>query len=235
MLRISTAEAGTSKEGKSRPGVPDGSKLEVYFSTGFLHLLLTVHAKDIDIFCGPDGLTTARANILSGAAGLFQFRVCSAELTGTGNCQLVTPFLGGAEAFQIRAGLGDGKTYFLVIVNKQTPLLCLFLEALVMIGVPTAGILNIVQLAVVMDHLMNEGSNGIRYRPIQSLSTDIDFVIGSLALGILPDLICGKVPIGTGAGLNGNDGLWKYIFKVFLVQSVERIFKKFGCLADGHG
>lgn len=43
MRRISTGVAGVSGESKSRPGVPDGFKLEVYFSTGFLHLFLTIH------------------------------------------------------------------------------------------------------------------------------------------------------------------------------------------------
>ncbi len=56
---------------KSRPGVPDGFRLELHFSTGFLHLLLAVHAQDINILRSTDRLTTAGTNVLAGTAGLF--------------------------------------------------------------------------------------------------------------------------------------------------------------------
>ena len=98
MLRISIAGANAYWGSKSRPEVPDGFRLEVYFSTGFLHLLLTVHAQDIDILRGTDGLTTAGTNVFPGTAGLFRFRVRSAELAGPGDRKLIPPFLSGTEA-----------------------------------------------------------------------------------------------------------------------------------------
>ena len=42
-------------------------------------------------------------------------------------------------------------------------------------------------------------------------------------LGILPDLLRGKMAVRLGAGLDGDNGFWKCIFKIFLVQNIKRI------------
>ncbi len=64
----------------------------------YLHLLFAVHAHDIDFPCCPNGLTTTRTDVFAGTAGLFGLWVRTAELSGTGQDQLITPFLAGTEA-----------------------------------------------------------------------------------------------------------------------------------------
>lgn len=213
---------------------PDGVRLEVYFSTCYFHLLGAIHTQNIYFLGGPDGLTATGTHIFPGTAGLLGLGVCPAELTRPGNRQLVSPFLSGTELFESGAGLGDGKANFLVVVDKQAPLLGFFLESLIMIGAAPAGILDVIDLTVVVDHFMDQGGDGRGNRAIQTLGPNIDFMVSSFVLGILPDLPGGEVTIGTGAGLDSDNGPCKCISKILFVQSIEGIFEKFGGLADSH-
>ena len=103
----------------------------------------------MDILGGTDGLTTAGANILAGAAGLLLLRGIVWIISGAADGQLISPMLGGTEGFQRRGRLGDRVTNFGVIVNQQAPLFGFFLEAFVVVGIATTGVLNTVQLTKV--------------------------------------------------------------------------------------
>lgn len=86
-----------------------------------------------------------------------------------------------------------------------------------------------------MDHFMNQGGDGIRNGTVQTFCAQVDLIKGTLALSILPDLLRGKMTVDLGAGLDGDNGLWKCIFKIFFVQNIKRILQEFRGLADGHG
>lgn len=128
--------------GKSRPGMSRAAF--VAYSTCDLHLLNTLHAEDTDLFRGANGLTTTRANILAGTAGLLLPGRIIREVQNTGDSQLVSPTLGGTEGLERWGWLCDGMADFGIIVNQEAPLLGFLLEALVMVGIAPAGVLNTV-------------------------------------------------------------------------------------------
>lgn len=102
----------------------------MYFSTRYLHLFEAVHAHDIDLLRGPDGLTTAGAGVFTGTAGFLGLRLLIvAEGSGAGDGQLIAPMLGGTKGPEDRGWLDDGVANLGGIVNQQAPLLCLLLEA----------------------------------------------------------------------------------------------------------
>lgn len=127
---------------KSRPGVSRAA-FETY-STCNLHLLGALHAEDTDLFRGTDGLTTAGTGILAGAAGLLLSGGIVREVQSTGDSQLVSPTLGGTEGFERWGWLGDGVSDLGIIVNQEAPLFGFLFEALVMVGIAPAGVLNAV-------------------------------------------------------------------------------------------
>ena len=114
------------------------------YSTCNLHLLGALHTEDTDLFRGTDGLTTAGTGILAGAAGLLLSGGIVREVQSTGDSQLVSPTLGGTEGFECRGRLSDGVSNFGVIVNQKVPLFSFLFEALVMVGIAPAGVLNAV-------------------------------------------------------------------------------------------
>lgn len=82
---------------------------------------------------------------------------------------------------------------------------------------------------------MDQGGDGICNGAVQALRAQVYLIKGALALGILPDLLRSKVAVRLGAGLDGDNGFWKCIFKIFLVQNIKRILQEFCGLADCHG
>lgn len=167
---------------------------------------MAITAHDIHFTGSADGETTVRAGILTGTGGLFGGGVLTAHTTGTGDSQLVAPVLRGTEGAQGFGGLSDAPADTLVIVDGQAALFAFLFEPLIMVGAAPAGVLDIVDLTVVVDHFMNKGSDGIRNGAVQGFSGDIDFMVGLLTLIIPPDFRTGEVPIGAGAGLDGNNG-----------------------------
>lgn len=166
---------------------------------------MAITAHDIHFTGSAYGETTARAGIFTGTGGLFGGRALTAHTTGTGDSQLIAPVLRGTEGAQDLCGLGDTPANTLVVVDGQAALFGLLFETLIMIGTAPAGVLDIVDLTVVMDHFMDKGSDGIRNGAVQGFSGDIDFMVGLLTLVIPPDFRTGEVPIGAGGGLDGNN------------------------------
>lgn len=240
MLRISSPCGESSpgagevqKIGKSRPGEPGGF-FEMHFSRRNLHDLVTVHTGYIDFLGGTDGLTATGTNIFASAAELLSLGGIVRVVPGAADGQLVAPMLGGTEGFQSGGRLSDRVANFGVVVNQKTSLFGFFLETLVMVGIAPAGILDAVQLAVVMDHFMNQGGDGVRYGTVQAFGTQVDFIKRPLTLDIRPYLFPDEVTIDLGAGLDGDNRFWKCIIKILFVQNVKGFFEKFCCLTDGH-
>ena len=198
------------------------------------HGLGAIHAQDIDRFCSADGVSTARTYIFPGTAGLFGFGLGPAKLAGAVDGQLIPPMLGGAEPFQLRAGLGDAEADFFIIVDDEAPLFSFGLEALIMIGIPAAGVLDAIDTTVHVYHFVDQGSDGGRRWAVQAFGPNIDFIAIQFALAVVPDLAASEMSIGFGAGLDGDHGLWECTFKVFFVQRVKGIFEELHSLGNRH-
>ena len=86
--------------------------------------------------------------------------------------------------------------------DNQASLLGLFLEALVVTGVATAGILDALRMAPIVNHLMHQSSDNIRNRAMERLITEIDLL--QLETAVIPRIIRSKMTMSTGSTLNGN-------------------------------
>ena len=177
-----------------------------------------VGTDQVDVLCGPDGLTAAGADIFPGAAGFLGLGVVAAHAATANNGQLVSPVLGRAEGLERRGWLGDTPANFRVIVDEQAPLLRFVPEALVVVGVAPAGILNAVQVAVVVDHFVDQGRYGVGNGPVQGLGTQVDFMGLEFLLTVHPDLIHSEVAVGLGAGLDGDNGHGQRVLEILFVQ-----------------
>lgn len=105
-------------------------------------MFVTVGTDDIHVTGSTDGEATAGADILAGTAGLLRGRVLAAKGPGPGNGQLISPVLGSAETTEGLGRLGNGPADLGIIVNDQATPLRLFLEAAIMVGAASAGILD---------------------------------------------------------------------------------------------
>lgn len=120
------------------------------------HVNGTISAYNMNFLCGPDGLTTARADIFPGTAGFLWLRLLAAHATRTDDCKFVPPVLGRTERLERRGRLGHRPSDFRIIVNTQAPFLSLLLKAFVMISIASAGVLDTVQVTPVMNHIMHQ-------------------------------------------------------------------------------
>lgn len=159
------------------------------------HVNGTVRTDDIYDFGCPDRLTATGADIFPGTAGFLRLRLFPAHAAGANDCQLVSPVLGRTEGLERRGRLGYRPSNFGVIVNAQAALFGLLLEALIVVGIPPAGILNTVQMAPVMHHFMKQGRYGTCYGPVKSFRTQVDFMGRGFTLTVCPHFADREVPV----------------------------------------
>ena len=176
---------------------------------------VTVHAHDPDSFGGPDAHAAAGTEIFSRAglssSGPFLYTAVCASAGNLKSCVLVPVNQNVSESMlqhKVKKSVSGGgmrpPVFVTALYDKSSGFGC-FLEPFVVIGAAPAAILDTLLVVVVVDHLM-EQSGGDRFDGTgQSPRSNVDFV-GSSQLGdpgIFPQ---GKVPIGSGGGLDGDGG-----------------------------
>lgn len=126
------------------------------------------------------------------------------------------------ELNEVIARRGQRPAVFLVMLHDKAVTLGNLFEALVMVGVASAGILDSVDMAVVMDHLMQKRGADILDGPCQCSRADVDFVAvaGNRYPSIIPHR---EVTVGAGRGLNRDGRPYKCIFKIVVVQEVKEL------------
>ena len=108
------------------------------------------------------------------------------------------------------------------MVYYQTVALRNLLEALVVVGIASAGVFNAVDMAVVMDHLMQERSADILDGSGKRTGSDVYLV--AIPCNGYPSVIpCGEMPVGAGCGLNCDGWSYKCTFKIVLVEQVKEL------------
>ena len=80
------------------------------------------------------------------------------------------------EGQQLVVWLSDGPAVFLVMTHCQTMALGNLLEALVVVGITSARILDAVDMAIVMHHLVKQRRTDIFDRSCKRTGSDVDFI-----------------------------------------------------------
>ena len=166
----------------------------------------------MDALGSPDRVSTARADIFTAAGWLRRRRCGIAVVTASAgdrdSVMLVACYQNIRQVIykdkiqQFFAGMCDSPTIFGVMLHNQAMGLCNLLEAFVVVGIATAGILDRMNVGIVMAHLMQKGSADSFNRSCQRSSSDIDFMCRSQRR--YPCIISQrKVTIGFWRGLNG--------------------------------
>lgn len=107
------------------------------------------------------------------------------------------------ESQQLIVWLSDGPAIFFVMSHCQTMALGNRLEALVVIGVASAGVLDALDMAVVMHHLMQQRCTDVFNGSCERTGSDVDFI--TAAGDRNPCIVThGEVPIRSWRGLNGD-------------------------------
>ena len=109
------------------------------------------------------------------------------------------------EVQQIVSRGGECPAILGVMRHDQAVCLCNLLESLVVVGVVPGGVLDVVQIAVEMYHLMEQRGGDFLNGPCQCSGTQVDLmgITGSGNPGIIPE---GEVSIGFGRTLDGDGG-----------------------------
>ena len=107
------------------------------------------------------------------------------------------------ESQQLIVWLSDGPAVFFVMTDCQTMALGNLLEALVVIGISSARVLDAVDMAIVMHHLVKQRRTDIFDRPCERTGSDVDFI--AAAGDGYPSIISHReVPICSRGGLNSD-------------------------------
>ena len=123
---------------------------------------------------------------------------------------------------EVVARRGHCPAVFFVMVYYQTVALRNLLEALVVVGIASAGVFNAVDMAVVMDHLVQERSADILDGSGKRTGSDVYLV--AIPCNGYPSVIpCGEMPVGAGCGLNCDGWSYKCTFKIVLVEQVKEL------------
>ena len=163
---------------------------------------------------GSNAVPTTGADVLSTAARLrrerwgIAVRSCSCNrypvefIAGDENiAQIVFKHKGQ----QLVIWLSDCPTVFFVMAHRQAMALGNLLEALVVIGISSACVLDSVDMAIVMNHLMKQRRTDIFDRSCKRSGPDVDFV--AAAHDRNPCIVShGEVSIRSWGGLNSDGG-----------------------------
>ena len=174
-----------------------------------------VKAADIDDARGADTNAAAGTDIFAGAAGLFGQSGKSRAAVGASAADLETAELIAVdqdigqtviknEVKQLFAGFGGAPSVTLAVAHDQTVGFCCGLEALVVVGVAAAAILNAVGIVEVVAHLMKERGADILNGSGQRASADVD-LMGLAVLGDPSIVPQGEVTVSLRRGLD-RDG-----------------------------
>ena len=108
------------------------------------------------------------------------------------------------------------------MVYYQTVALCNLFESLVVVGIASARVLDAIDMAVVMNHFVQERSADVLDGPCQCSRADVDFVAvaGNRYPSIIPHR---EVTVGAGCGLNCDGWSYKCTFKIVLVEQVKEL------------
>ena len=168
----------------------------------------------MDALSGPNTVPTAGADIFPTATCLRRERrgvaVCSCSCNRyavelvAGN-EDVAQIVIEHESQQLIVWLSDGPAIFLVMAYRQTMALGNLLKALVVIGIASAGVLDVVDMTIVMHHLVKQRCADIFDRSCERTGSNVDFI--AAAGDGYPSVVShGEVPIRSRGGLNSDGG-----------------------------
>lgn len=107
------------------------------------------------------------------------------------------------ESQQLIVWLSDGPAVFFVMTHRQTMALGNLLEALIVVGIASARVLDAVDMAVVMHHFVQQRRTDIFDRPCERASPNVDFI--AAAGDRNPSVVSHReVPIRSWGGLNSD-------------------------------
>ena len=108
------------------------------------------------------------------------------------------------------------------MVYYQTVALGNLFESLIVVGVASARVLDAIDMAVVMNHFVQERSADVLDGPCLCSCADVDFVAvaGNRYPSIIPH---GEVTVGAGCRLYRDGRSYKCIFKIVLVEQVKEL------------
>ena len=104
---------------------------------------------------------------------------------------------------QLVVWLSDGPAVFFVMAYRQAMTLGNLLEAFVVVGIASARVLDAVDMAVVMHHLVEQRCTDVFDRSCKRTGSDVDFI--AAAGDGYPSVVShGEVPIRSWGGLNSD-------------------------------
>lgn len=198
-----------------------------------LHLnVAALDASDPHRLCCPNRHATAGASILAAATRPNRRNAARTVIatSSEANTEAGAEFVSGQqnvgqvvlqhELQQTVSGSRVAPAVFVRMRHHQIPFQTSFQESLVMIG-PTSGtVFDAVDIAPVVDHLMDHRRNDILNGTGKGPCSYIDLV--GVARDGHPCIVPkGEVPVCSGGGLDGDDGSCKFIFKILLVEQIE--------------
>lgn len=106
---------------------------------------------------------------------------------------------------QLIVWLSDGPAVFFVMAHRQAMALGNLLEALIVVGIASACVLNAVDMAVVMHHLVEQRCADVFDWSCERTGSNVDFI--AAAGDRNPCIVShGEVPIRSRGGLNSDGG-----------------------------
>ena len=139
------------------------------------HLRLTVHASDMDALGSPDRIATTGADIFAAAGWLRRWRCgIAVVIASAGNRDTIElipcdknvwKFIFKHKVQQFIRWRCQRPAVFLVVGYIQSMSFCNLFETLVVVGIASAGVLDAVELAIVMAHLMEQISTETTFPP----------------------------------------------------------------------
>ena len=115
----------------------------------------------------------------------------------------------------------------LTVGHSQAVLLCNGLESLVMIGVVSADVFDLMDVGIVVAKLVTHGSTDHFNRPCQRPGRNVQ-LMGRSGLGNPSIRSEGKMSIGLGTGLNRDGGAFQFSIKELGVHQVEYLIEILG-------
>ena len=104
---------------------------------------------------------------------------------------------------QLIVWLSDGQAVFFVMAHRQTMALGNLLEALIVVGIASACVLDAVDMAVVMHHLVEQRCADVFDRSCERTGSNVDFI--AAAGDRNPSVVSHReVPIRSWGGLNSD-------------------------------
>ena len=187
----------------------------------------------MDHFRCPDRVSAARADIFSAVGWLWSYRGHSSAAVSTstedrdsvevvpGN-QDVRQSVFQNEVQQIITGMGDSPAIFRVMIHNQAMGFCNGFEALVVIKIASAGILDSIDTAIIVAALMQKCCYDKLNGTSDGSSTDVYFK--AIACNGYPGVRSGrKMSVGFGRTLDGDGRSYKFTLEIMLIQQVKNL------------